>query len=315
MLEAGVTELPPHRSQEEFLAHRRFPEARNAMLKALLGTFEHDPFLNRLMIQAARGLMFIMILCLHMRQDEADRATWLTLKLVKESMAPFKVASPRGLADLVSRLIETGFLEQLSSPRDRRVRILRPTEKMFAVDQDWLIAHYAPMQVLFPDPGYAPIMQRDRRFQQIHRLVSASLFPLAAQIYARNPLMVQFLSREGGIMVLIKLLDRAGPNGHTTREISYSDIGAGFGISRTQVRKLLQQAETDGLVRFVHGRAISASTRVFDALSRRRPSDGRKGQFVQLTPKLIEAFDRYIADTMMGHDIVYELALRRAESM
>jgi hypothetical protein len=293
MLQADLRELPPHHSQEEFLAHPRFPEARNAMLRALLGAYEHDPFLNRLQIQAARGFVFIVILCLHMRQDEADRATWLTLKLVKESMAPFKLASPRRLADLVSRLIKTGFLEQLSSPRDGRVRILRPTDKMFAVDQDWMVAHYAPMQVLFPDPGYAPIMQRDRQFQQIHRLVSADLFPLGAQIYARNPLIVQFIAREGGIMVLIKLLELAGPNDLTAREISYSGIGVRFGVSRTQVRKLLQQAESDGLVRLVRG----------------------KGQVVQLTPKLIEAFDRYIADTMMGHDIVYELALRRAASM
>jgi hypothetical protein len=31
---------------------------------------------------------------------------------------------------------------------------------------------------------------------------------------------------------------------------------------------------------------------------------------VQLTPPLIEAFDRFIADTMEVHDLVYELAQR-----
>jgi hypothetical protein len=33
-----------------------------------------------------------------------------------------------------------------------------------------------------------------------------------------------------------------------------------------------------------------------------------KRQLVQLTPKLIEAFDHFIADTMAGHDLVYTLA-------
>jgi DNA-binding MarR family transcriptional regulator len=189
-------------------------------------------------------------------------------------------------------LIKTGYLEQVSSPRDRRVRILMPTDKMLAQDQDWLVSHYVPLQVLYPDPGYGLIMQRDPAFQQTHRLVATSLFPFAAQLMARNPTMMQFMIREGGIMTIIKLLQLADSSGDATREISYSDIGARFGVSRTQVRKLLQQAEKDGLVRLKRGR----------------------GYFVQLTPKLIEAFDRFIADTMVAHDISYNLAQRAAAS-
>jgi hypothetical protein len=285
-------DLPPHRSRQEILAHPEFPAARNALIDAMLALYEHEPFLNRLLLQVGRNVMFTVLMCLHARSDESDPATWPTLRLLHQAMAGFGLSSPRRIADLVSRLLKTGYLEQVPSPRDRRMRILRPTEKMIEQDLNWLVSHYAPMQVLYPDPGYARVMQRDRAFQQTHRLVGTSLFSQGAGILARNPLMLQFMMREAGIMTLIKLLQLAGPDAETTREVSYSDIGARFGVSRTQVRKLLRDAEKSGLVHL----------------------SGGKRQVVRLTSALIDAFDRFIADTMEGHDLVYQLAIRARAS-
>ena len=281
--------LPAHHTAEEILAHPRFQLAREALLQAMLALYEHNPFLNRLLLEVGRNVLVVVIMCLHARQDEADRSTWPTLQLVKDTMAAFGLASPRRVSDLVARLVETGYLAQRVSPRDRRVRILVPTAKMFAQDQDWLVSHYAPLQVMFPDPGYAPIMRRDPAFQLDQRLVAASLFPLAASLMQRNPLMLHFLRREAGIMLLIKLMRLAGPSPDTGREISYSDIGVRFGVSRTQVRNLVQEAEQSGLVHVTR----------------------RGAQRVRLTTKLMQAFDHFIADTMAGHDLVYNLACRR----
>lgn len=288
MLPADGTDLPAHRSVEEILAHPRFTAARNAMVQAMLEIYEHDPFLNRLLQQVGRNVLFNVIMCLYARHDENDPATWLTLRLVQQSMAGLDVGSPRRIADLVSRLIKIGYLEQLPSPGDRRIRILWPTQTMIAQDQQWLVSHYIPLQVMFPKPGYGSIMQRDPMFQRTQRLVSASLFSLAAELMARHPTMMQFMTREAGMMILIKLMQLAGPDGDITRAISYSDFGARFGVSRTQVRMLLRQAEQMGLVHMMRGR----------------------GQAVQLTPKLIEAFDSFIADTMSAHDLTYRLAQR-----
>jgi DNA-binding MarR family transcriptional regulator len=254
----------------------------------MLALYEHAAFLNRLLLEVGRNLVFVVIMCLDARYDERDRSTWPTLRAVSRAMAGFNLSSPRRVADLVSRLIKTGYLEQVLAHQDRRVRILRPTKRMIAQDQDWLVSHYAPLQVLFPKPGYARIMQRDPAFQRAQRLVSASFFPYAAQTMARHPTMMRFMIREGGIMIVIKLIELAGPNADTSRKIVYSDIGARFGVSRTQVRKLLQEAEKAELVRMTHD----------------------SGRFVQLMPALVVAFDRFIADTMVGHDLMYKLALR-----
>ena len=278
--------FPGHHTTPEILAHPRFAFARTAMVEAMLELYEHDPFLIRLLLEVGRNVVFVMIMCLDAGYDEADRTTWPTLSAVTQAMAAFGIASPRRIADLVSRLVETGYIEQAAAPGDGRVRILRPTAKMIALDQDWLVAHYAPLHVLFPDPGYGPIMERDRDFQRRQRLAAASRFPLAAQVMARNQTMMQFMSREAGIMVVIKLLHLAGPDGDTTLEIAYTDIGARFGVSRTQVRNLLQEAEAKGLVRLDRGRTLSA----------------------QPTQTLLDAFDRLVADTMVAHDFTFKLA-------
>lgn len=290
MRDVAVDEWPPQPqlSIDEILAHPHFPVARGAMVGEMLGLYEHSPFLNRLLLEVGRNLVFVVIMCLDARYDENDRYTWPTLRAISHAMAGFNLASPRRVADLVSRLIKTGYLEQVLAAKDRRVRILRPTKKMIAQDQDWLVSHYAPLQVLFPNPGYASIMQRDPAFQRAQRLVSASFFPYATQTLARHPIMMQFMIREGGIMIIMKLIELAGPNADTRRKIVYTDIGARFGISRTQVRKLLQEAEEAALLRL--------------------SQDG--GRYVQLTPALVEAFDRLIADTMVGHDLMYKLAQR-----
>lgn len=38
---------------------------------------------------------------------------------------------------------------------------------------------------------------------------------------------------------------------------------------------------------------------------------GRGGQLVELTPAVMQAFDRFIADSMSGRDLMYKIAERQ----
>jgi hypothetical protein len=280
--------LPAYHSADEVLSHPRFPIARDAFVEAILALYEYEPVVNRL-VEAGRGLLFIVIMCLHARYDEADRATWPTLSLLTQSMVPYDVSSPRRIHSLVAQFIDAGYIEARVSPRDRRIRILKPTAKMLEQDQDWLVAQYHPLQILFPEPGYARIMQRDASFQLAQRLAASGFSALGAQIMATNPIVMQFMHREAGITILMKLMQLVGSQGPAEREeIFYSDIGNRFGVSRTHVRKILQEAEAGSLVRLT--------------------KDG--GRFVEIAPALVQAFDRFVADSMSGHDLLYKLALR-----
>ena len=292
MPDIDFTKLPPFHSTEEILAHPRFPFARDEFVKAMLVLYEHKPFLNRLLLEASRTVLMSVIMCLYARYDEADRATWPTLRLVADSMAAHGLASVSRVHDLVSRLVETGYLEQRVAPQDRRVRILMPTEKMIAQDQDFLVSHHLPLQILFPDPGYGLIMRRDPAFQLEQRLVSRDLFALGAQILAGNPIMMLFHGRDAGVMILIKLIELAkAQGGAAPLKVSYSDLGGRFGVSRTHVRNLLEAAEELDLVVLTTG----------------------GGHFVEMKPQLLAAFDRLVADAMSGFDLCYQLALRAEE--
>src|SRR6202790_509443 len=196
----------PYHASDEILAHPRFVPARIAFVDAVLALYEGDPFLTRLLLEAGRYVIFAVIMCFHARYDQADRSTWPTMSRLKESMAQFGLSSSRRVEALVARLVDSGFLEMVTSKQDRRVRILTPTERMFTQDMDWLAAHYLPLQVMFPDPGYLPMIQRDRAFQMAQRLVSMDFFGRGANILASHPGVMLFMSRDGGIMILIKLI-------------------------------------------------------------------------------------------------------------
>jgi DNA-binding MarR family transcriptional regulator len=279
-----------HHSPDDILAHPRFPAARTEFVEAVLGLYEGDAFLNRLLLEAARQITFNMIVSLYFRYDETDRDTWPTMQALKKQMTAFGLSSPRRIEDLVARLVQSGYLETLISQRDGRVRILTPTAKMISLDQDWLTALYRPLQVMFPDPGYSQVIDRDPVFQRTQRLVALGFSAHGSEILAGNPDIMLFMNRDAGMTILTKfvqMLDGAG--GDAVEKLSYSDIGARFGVSRTHVRTMLQDAERAGLV----------------ALS------GHGGRLVELKPAVLTAFDRFIADSMSGHDLLHRIALGR----
>ena len=71
--------------------------------------------------------------------------------------------------------------------------------------------------------------------------------------------------------------------------VSFANLGDSFGVSRTHVRGMLQDAERAGLAR------ISNSS-------------------VALTPDCLTAFDRFVADCMSGNDLIFRVAMQTLAS-
>lgn len=285
---AGITYRPP----QEILAHPRFPAARAAFVEAVLALYEGNAFLNRLLLEAVRQITFNMIVQMHCAYDEADRSTWPTMRLLKQHMVLFGMSSPRRIEDLVAKLVRFGYLEQRPSQRDGRVRLLTPSAKMMSLDLEWLAINYQPLQVIFPDTGYALPMQRDVAFQRAMRVVALGLSAKGAEIMESNPAIMLFMTRDAGMMVLIKLIQMMSAAGGSALELSYSDIGGRFGVSRTHVRKLLHDAERADLVHL----------------------SGQGERLVELKPAVLSAFDRFLAEAMSGHDLLFSIALGRMTS-
>lgn len=284
--------MPDH-SVGDILAHPRFPAVRSAYVDAVLKLYEGDTFLTRLVLEAARTIIFAIVISLDARYDESDRATWPTVSLLKARMTQFGLASPRRIEDLVARLIHTGFLVSKPAQQDGRVRLLSPTDRMLDADQGWLAAHYLPLDLMFPDPGYPEPMRNDRSFQRAQRLLAIQFLGHGAQIMAGNPAMLMFLTRDAGVTILMKLIQiavRDRQNSETCpSEFSHDAIGALFGVSRTHVRKILQDAAAQGLMTL----------------------SGRGRRFFEIKPAMWQAFDRFVAESMSGHDLMFKIAMRQ----
>jgi DNA-binding MarR family transcriptional regulator len=275
---------------EPILAHPRFAAARAAFVDAVLALHEGDQFKSRLLVESMRQVTFSLIVCLHLKHDVNDRTTWATPRRLKDEIKTFGLASPRRIDALVARLVQLGYVESRPLEHDGRVRILHPTPKMMSLDREWLYYHHVPLQVMFPD-GYSEAIARDVAFQRAQRLIAADFSAKGAEIMANNPAVMRFMHRDSGILVLIKLIQMSakGSSPGGGKGLTYSDIGARFGVSRTHVRGLLEDAAQHGDV----------------SLS------GRGGRLVELTPSILQAFDRFLADAMSGHDMLYKLARER----
>jgi hypothetical protein len=235
-------------SAEEILAHPRFAAARTDFVNAVLALYEGDSFLTRLTVEAARQVIFSMIVCLDAGSDPDDPATWPTLTVLKQQMAQYGLSSYS------------------------RRHMLIPTAKMHSADQDWLTVNYRPLHLMFPEPGFGAVMRRDRAFHRALRQVSMDFFGHGAQILSGNPDIMLFLERDAGTLILFRLVQLAGVPDDRVVELDYTRTGARLGVSRTHVRKILEDAARAELVELSGRGGQHVGAR--DAVRPRAASDG-----------------------------------------
>ena len=214
------------------------------------------------------------------------------MRRLKTELKTFGLSSERRIEDLVAGFVHFDLLELRPSDRDGRLRLLTPTARMLALDRDWLAANYVPLHAMFPDdPRYAQPVKRDPAFQRAHRAVALNFSARGTQLLAGNPAMMRYMSRDAGAVILIKLIHMTAAGGDV-EELSYTELGTRFGVSRTHVRKVLEDAERNGDL----------------VLS------GRGGRRVELKSSVLRAFDNFLADAMSGHDVIIRPTLDRMAS-
>lgn len=275
-------------TSSSILNHPDFASARAEYVDRTLALYGNDAFLNKLLMEAARIVIFAVAICLASGYREDDRSSWPTIGNLKKVLALFGVSSPRRIESIVGRLIQTGYLESRVSPRDARVRLLYPAPKMLAYDRAWLVAHYSPLAALFGKGDYVLPLGGNSDFQQVQRRIATGFFEQSAMVLLRNPGIMLFVSRDAGILVLMRLMQDSMKRSSPTISLSLSGLGRSFLVSRTHVRQLLADAEAQGLIEIDQPR-----------------------RQVTLKPALFESFDRFVADGMSNHDLTAAAARQR----
>lgn len=283
---AMIGQMPVFHSPEEILGHPAFIEARRVWVDGMLGLYENNPFLSRLLAVTQRSAVFFNTLVLAAAHDPDDRSTWPTIGLLQETMIPYQVSSRRSIEAIVARFVETGYITRQPVTVDHRVRLLTPTEKMIAHDLDWLKVYYSPLALMFPARGYAPPMRRDPAFRTALRRVGRPSITEGVKVLTSNPTITFIMNRDAGMMILIKLVQTGAAHG--VSPVGFGDLADRFGISRTHVRRLLRDAEAEGLLRL--------------------SPDG-----VALELPLVRSFDRFLADCMAGFHYLFQLTTMSPE--
>lgn len=243
------------------------------------------------MVDAGSLMMATLLVGFHAAHDENDPTTWATLGRLQRLVGQYGLASPRRLDDLVARFRQTGFVESVPSASDRRMRILKPTDRLLAHDRAYVAALHLPLHVLYPDRGYEPVIRQDARVHLALRRTAVLAWPIATAFIPRHPAIMMLLARDGGycafLMVAKTVLSDVEPR---TNSMSYTTIARRLGVSRTHVRNLFVKAAA------AHHVSLAA----------------QGGKVVSIRPRLWKAFDRFLADMESGNDAIAQMALARA---
>ncbi len=285
LTQSGETQIG--RSPEEIRSHPGFPAARDRLVDAIAALYGNDVRMIRGLVRYERAVVFMLLLCLDAssRENPHDAATLGRLCDILEAM---NVHGRRRIADIVSGLCRDGFIVSEPAPRDRRVRVLKPTPLMLEADRLWLAAFCSPLPLLYDAETYAPALELDRSFQTSFRIVSLREIDVAARPIAENPAIDFFIRRDVGIRVLMVMMQSIrGQEGQRTQPGFYSAAARRCYVSRNHVRNLLEEAARMGLV----------------ALSPVR------GDYVEVLPALKQAVDRWVAESLAAIDRTTRLAL------
>jgi DNA-binding MarR family transcriptional regulator/DNA-binding transcriptional regulator YhcF (GntR family) len=267
----------------EILAHPRFAAARRAHVDALVGLFAGDRFVTRLMADAGAIALRGLLAGFHAAYDESNRATWATPGQVRKLIAERGLASPRRVDDLLARFRQAGYVVPGASPNDRRVRILRPSERLLAHDRDHLAVYHRFLHDLYPERGYEWALRKDARVQLAVRRAAFHALPQAFAFMRHRPFML-LLSRDAGYLAFL-LVAQATLSGGEHRP-SFTAVAEPLGVSRTHVRNLFVEAEAAGYVRLGRG----------------------GGGLVEIMPSMWEAYDRFLADVEADQDAIAQTA-------
>jgi hypothetical protein len=244
-----------------FRGHPTFTQAVRTNAEQLLPIAEGHMLLNKLATEEARWLVGGLILFHHFSRDPDDPASGATLAKLQAHAKMLNLASPGRVGALVALMRLAGHVVQKTSRQDRRIKHLEPSDKMMAYVKPWLASHLEPIRLLDPSADFRDHMAHDGGFiGRFYRDVGTR-FLAGERVLDMTPDIRLFMGRDAGYMILLRIW-LADPDGAIPPRgcvcVPYEEVARPFGVSRTHVRVMMNEAAARGFVR-LHaqaGRAI-----------------------------------------------------------
>lgn len=239
-------------------ANPGFGSAAMEVARSAVLLFEGRYLVNKAMANVARQTVGMAILSSYFGQAEKTGAFLSSIQTLTTAMG---VCSKNTAAANVALLDRLGLVVRVENPRDRRWMYIQPTEELVSAARDYHRIFLTAADALFPSGNYRASYDQDPCVQDRSFAVGLySYIALHTSVFNFEHSRV-FMGTDGGTILLFKLMSLEGPGwqaGNSTVEFPYEEIGASFGLSRTHIRRLMNNAEAAGFVRLLQkgGRQI-----------------------------------------------------------
>ena len=214
--------------------------------------FANNFVLSKAVTEISRFLMIVLALHLHDTADADDASTGLTLSRLQRLCTAHKIASPGSVTAFLGVMFVAGYLRRQTSNRDRRVIHLEPTQKFISVVEKWNGAILQSLDTIEPEMQLVAAHVAHPRFGWDMREGGAQYLLAGWKPLEPFPEAMHFVSCDGGWMLLCQCVAevlRLGEHREIVPvSVDLTQFGRRFGVSRSQLRRLLEGAHQKGLL-------------------------------------------------------------------
>ncbi len=196
----------------------------------------------------------MIVYSLHLYDTAApdDPRTGLTHSRLQKLCLTHDLASPGGVTTFLGLMLLAGYLRRRRSATDRRVIHFEPTAKFIDTVEGWNRAILHCIDAIDEDAGLVHCHASHPRFGWDMRERGAQVLLAGWKPLGPFPEAHHFISKQGGFMLLLRIvaenIRQGGRREIVPVSIDLAPFGKRFGVSRSQLRHLLETAYAQGLL-------------------------------------------------------------------
>lgn len=198
--------------------------------------------LNHLSSSELNHMIAAYLFYLHYWRNKADPTSGITLSRVQAFCAERGLAGPRKVAALLGVVQAAGYFIKEATLADARFKVLRPTQKALSTLRGVLNSHMTSIEILEQTGTYQSYI--DSSPEAVIAISSHAfgiLYMTGVKIVDVIDELTSFLEMDNALKIIFAAyLDH---NNQSISNTSFSLLSRFFGISRTQVQRVLEKAE------------------------------------------------------------------------
>jgi hypothetical protein len=263
-------DLPPE-AIARLQAHPRFAAASRTAAAGYIALWQGNRLLNTLVTDRIRLLISMFAVHLHWLSRPGDPHSGLTVSRMTMLCNEQRFCSPGRAKTTLMLMRIFGYLTPASNETDRRLRRLVPTEHLMSLHRARIQRQLEAIVVVLPEQARALSAVSRPGFATFYICRFCEKFLAGFRFVDRAPDMRHFVDRNAGLMILCSMM-LSGETEDTFPPtlpvaISSSALARRFGVSRAHVRRLLLDAENQGLLERQEGDRIRFLPRLAKAMN------------------------------------------------